>query len=65
MRHYSSNLWTNIYGKTQLVYWVQKFCIWLLFVSIQFEIDWIVFDRPNIVVTYLIVDLMDETVDKK
>jgi hypothetical protein len=49
--HYSSNLWTNIYGKKWIVYLVEKFSIRSLFVTIWFEIDWIVHDRLNIAVT--------------
>jgi hypothetical protein len=50
MRHYWTNLLMNIYGKKQIVYWVQTFSIQSLFVSIQFEIIRIVHDRPHITV---------------
>jgi len=53
MRHYLTILYMNIYGKKQIVYWAQTFSIWLLFVSIQFELDQIVCDRPNITVTFV------------
>jgi hypothetical protein len=53
MRHDSSNLLMNIYGKKQIVYWVQTFGIWSLFVSIWLKINWIVCDRLNIAVTWL------------
>ncbi len=44
MRHYSSNLWINIYGKNGK-FTKQKNGIWSLFVSIWFEIDGIVCDQ--------------------
>ncbi len=53
MRHYLSNIWTNIKSKKQIVYWIQKFGIRSPFISIWFKIDQIVCDRPNIAVTYL------------
>ena len=46
MRHYSTNLLTNM-----KVYWVQAFSIWSLFILIQFELDRIVRSRLNITVT--------------
>ncbi len=51
MSHYSSNLWMNIYYKKWIVYEAKKIGIHSLFVSIQFKIDRIVYDRPNIAVT--------------
>ncbi len=39
MRHFSSNLWTDIYGKKWIVYKAKKFSIQSLFVSIKFKID--------------------------
>jgi hypothetical protein len=39
----------NIYGKKQIVYWVQTFGIQS--VSIRFKLDRIFFDRLNIAVT--------------
>jgi hypothetical protein len=52
MRHYLTNLLTNIYTKKEIVYWVQTFGIWSVFILIQFKLDQIVHDRPNITVTY-------------
>ncbi len=52
MSHYLSNLWTNISGKKWIVYQSKKFSIQSLFILIQFKIDQIVCDRPNITVTY-------------
>ncbi len=40
--HYSTNLLTNIYGKKPIVFEVQTFGIWSLFVLIRFELDRIV-----------------------
>jgi len=42
----------NIYSKKLIVYWALKFSIQSQFVLIQFELDWKVWDRPNIAVTY-------------
>ncbi len=41
----------SLLGRKQLVYQAKKFGILSLFVSIQFEIDRIVCNRPNITVT--------------
>jgi hypothetical protein len=41
----------NMYSKKWTVYWVLIFGIWSLFVSVWFEFDQIVQDRPNIAVT--------------
>ncbi len=56
MRHYLSNLWTNIYGIKTNSFPGQKFGIWSLIVSFWFEIDQIVHDRMNIAVTYSILN---------
>jgi hypothetical protein len=52
MRHYLSNLWTNISSKKWIVYQAKKIGIQSQFVLIQFEIDWIVHEKLNIEVTY-------------
>jgi len=54
MRHYLSNVRMNIYAKKQIVYQANKL-VATLFISIRFEINWIVHDRPDIAVTSLLV----------
>ncbi len=44
-------IFENIYGKKWIVYWAKKFGNGSLFISIWFEIDHIVCDRPNNAVT--------------
>ncbi len=56
MRHYLTNLLMNIYGKKWIVYQVQTLGIQSLLVLIQFKLDQIVHDRPNIPVTYFYGD---------
>ncbi len=46
------NLWMNINGKKLIFYWVVTFCIQSLFVSIWLELDWIVWERLNLAVTW-------------
>jgi hypothetical protein len=51
IRHYLENLFTNIYIKIQILYWVLTFGIHKTFVLIQYKYDKIVLRTMNIAVT--------------
>jgi len=55
-----SNLWTNISSIKRIVYHATIFGIQSLFVSVQFEIDWIVRVWPKITITKVKVAESDE-----
>jgi hypothetical protein len=48
--------------RKQIVYHAQKIGIWSLLISIQFKIDQIIYDRPNIAVTYLIIIFVNQII---
>jgi len=58
--HYLSNLWMNISGKKWIVYQAKKIGIQSLFISIWFEIDQIVCDRPNIAMNITCTIIINE-----
>ncbi len=62
--HYLSNLWTNSSGIKRIVNQAKKFGIRSLFVSIRFEIDWIVCAWPNINQVPCIVFMLASSVFK-